>query len=484
MPKNNIFNFEYSYLTLPSKFYTVLSPASFHRLELVLHNHELSKELDVPVSTPEELVSALFENKADDQVKSFSQAYAGHQFGHFTRLGDGRAVVIGEHVTDEQKRFDIQLKGGGRTPYSRGGDGKATLKSMLREYLMSEAIHHLKIPGSRSLALLKTGEPVYRETEQQGAVLARVMKSHIRVGTFEFAAYFGTPEDLKALTKYTIQRLYPELEQEENQALALLKKVMTVQMELVANWMRVGFIHGVMNTDNVSIGGETFDYGPCAFMNSYDPKQVYSSIDTNGRYAYGNQPMIIKWNLIKFAESLLPVIHEDKETSIKLAQAAVDEFDEQWKHVYYKTMLDKLGIEDKTPELFGLVDELLELMKALRLDYTNTFLALSGDVEIEDNPLEKQELSSWLKKWKDAVEQHSNSFQRAKGLMRENNPVVIPRNHLVEKALDQAVEGDFSLFEQLQTVLATPYRFDENHTAFMKQPDSSFEMTYQTFCGT
>lgn len=419
----------------------------------------------------------------DVENTPFAQAYAGHQFGHFTKLGDGRAIVLGEHIKEDKQRFDVQLKGSGRTPYSRSGDGKATLKAMLREYVMSEAMHYLNIPTSRSLAVIKTGEPVYRETRQEGAALVRVMKSHIRVGTFEYAAQFGSLEDLKALTNYTVKRLYPEIAEDENPVLSLLRKVMGNQIELVTNWMRVGFIHGVMNTDNTSISGETFDYGPCAFMNSYHPDTVYSSIDHNGRYAFGNQPAIIKWNIARFAEALLPIIDENKEKSLALAQMTIDEFNAIWKEKYYGTMLMKIGIETNDPIHYGLVDELLNAMKSLKMDYTNTFRDLSQAVVSEESPMSSLDIKPWLKKWKETIDQSVGSEQAIQ-LMSKVNPVVIPRNQEVERALQEAVNGNTAVLEKLLRVISKPYEFQEGVEQFMTPSETSFELNYQTFCGT
>jgi serine/tyrosine/threonine adenylyltransferase len=398
-------------------------------------------------------------------------------------LGDGRAIIIGEHITENNKRFDIQLKGCGRTLYSRGGDGKATLTSMLREYLISEAMYYLNIPSSRSLAVIKTGEPVVRETMHEGAALVRVMKSHIRVGTFEYAAHFGSIDDLKALTTYTIKRLYPEIEHDENPVVSLLNKVMINQIELVVNWMRVGFIHGVMNTDNTSISSETFDYGPCAFMNTYHPDTVFSSIDHNGRYAFNNQPKIIKWNIARFAEALLPIIHPDKEESLKLAQTTIDAFDKAWNEKYYDTMLNKIGIKSNNPENYTLVDDLLQVMKRLKMDYTNTFLALPQEISLKDSPITRTDFKPWLEKWKYAID-NSNGMQQAKQLMNQNNPVYIPRNHLVEQALDEAVKGNLNLYENLLAIVKQPYQQHENSEEFTKPSEKDFEMSYQTFCGT
>lgn len=476
-------NLEYSYLSLPGKFYQLVKPASFSKPETVLLNEALLEELNIPLTNQQDLISFLLGNESDGKTSSFAQAYAGHQFGNFTNLGDGRAIVMGECITSLNQRFDIQLKGSGRTFYSRGGDGKATLKAMLREYLISEAIHHLNIPTSRSLLVAKTGELVQREKEHDGAVLARVMKSHIRIGTFEYARHLGTTEDLRALNDYTIHRLYPEIKHEGSPALSLLKKVMTVQIDLVVNWMRVGFIHGVMNTDNVSISGETFDYGPCAFMNVYHPDTVYSSIDTNGRYAFGNQPNMIKWNIARLAEALLPVIHPEPLTALQLAQACIDKFDNIWVEKYYEMMLLKLGIEKKAPELYLLVDELLALMRNLKLDYTNTFLALTHDKVTGEGIMAGPEFKPWLDKWKNILN-NSNGYEQSKNIMKENNPAFIPRNHLVEEALDSAVNGNLNLIKQLLIVLSKPYHYQENLSHFTIPPHPVFENEYATYCGT
>jgi uncharacterized protein YdiU (UPF0061 family) len=481
---NNIFHFNNSYLSLPNIFFSIVKPTPVVNPEVILLNNELLQALKIPSANQVDLVSILAGNTIPQNTSPFAQAYAGHQFGHFTKLGDGRAVILGEHVTNDNSRFDIQLKGSGQTPYSRKGDGRATLKSMLREYLISEAMNNLNIATSRSLAVVKTGEPVYRETVSEGAVLTRIMKSHIRVGTFEYARYYGSVDDLKSLANYTIKRLFPEIEHHEIPALNLLESVMRLQINLVAQWMRVGFIHGVMNTDNTSISGETFDYGPCAFMNTYHPETVFSSIDSGGRYAFGNQHRIIKWNLTRLAETLLPLIHSDAETSIKLAQQAIDVFDLLWKEKYYETMLNKLGIENKKPEDHALVDELLLLMQTHKLDYTNTFSALQFEIDFEENPLLKAELKLWLQKWKNRVSENNSGFQTAKSIMQENNPVFIPRNHLVEEALNNATQGNFTLFIKLLNIFKTPYNYNENYHAFLMPPNTAFEKNYQTFCGT
>jgi len=476
-------NLEYSYLSLPSKFYQLVKPASFSKPETKLLNETLLKALNIPFVNQEDVLAFLLKNESENHITSFAQAYAGHQFGSFTKLGDGRAIVLGEYLTSLNERIDIQLKGSGRTLYSRGGDGKATLKAMLREYLMSEAMHALKVPTSRSLLVANTGEWIQRDIMHHGAVVVRLMKSHIRIGTFEYARHFGTTEDLQALTDYTINRLYPEIKNEENWALGLLKKVMSIQIDLVVNWMRVGFIHGVMNTDNVSISGETFDYGPCAFMNAYHPGTVFSSIDTNGRYAYGNQPQIIKWNIARFAEALLPVLHPNPNTALQLAQASIDVFDTIWTEKYYQMMLNKIGLGSNNHKLYSLVDELLDLMKRLKMDYTNTFWNLSQDIILEDSLINRSDFKPWLEKWKNAID-NSCEILQAKQLMNKHNPVFIPRNHLVEQALNEASNGNMSLFLKLMGITTQPYKYQNNLDKFKEPSDLNFDRSYQTFCGT
>jgi uncharacterized protein YdiU (UPF0061 family) len=484
MQKKTLFNFDSSYLSLPETFFSRVKPSLFTKPETFLLNKKLSNELDLTINNQEELIDGIFSETARNETKSFAQAYAGHQFGNFTRLGDGRAIVLGEHLTENKQRFDIQLKGSGRTLYSRNGDGKASFKAMLREYIISEAMHHLHIPSSRSLAVIKTGDEIYRdERMQESAVLIRVMKSHIRVGTFEFAAAFGSKEDLQTFANYTINRLYPEIQNDENPILSFLYKVMEQQIDLVANWMRVGFIHGVMNTDNTSISGETFDYGPCAFMNTYHQDTVYSSIDSNGRYSFGNQAKIIKWNIARFAEALLPIIHENIEESIKLAQIAIDSFDEKWESNFYGKMLNKLGFENNDPKMYFLVDELLDLMRTLELDYTNTFWDLSLESISSENPLNHPEFLEWHSKWKETIEK-TGGMKHAQLLMRKNNPFLVPRNHLVEQALYETENGNNELFEKLLDVLSRPYEFQEGLEDFRKPSSSDFEERYQTFCGT
>ena len=336
-----MFNFDFSLFISPKKkFY--IKPDINPLAKVFILNDVICKKLNFTLNDKQSLISFL---RSDiNHKKSYSQAYAGHQFGHFTNLGDGRAIIIGEHINLDNKRFDIQLKGGGKTKYSRSGDGKATLSSMLKEYLFSEVMHYLNISSSRSLAVIKTGDVIDRKHKEDGGILVRIMKSHIRVGTFEYASYFGSSDDLKKITSYSINRLYPEINEFENPTLALLDLVMQKQIDLVLDWIRVGFIHGVMNTDNTSISAESFDYGPCAFINTYNPEKTYSSIDNNGRYSYGNQSKILKWNILRFAEALLPIIHHRKDKSIQLAEDIIKKFDKVWEEKYYDMMLKKLDL--------------------------------------------------------------------------------------------------------------------------------------------
>ena len=476
-----MFNFDYSYLSLPEKFYSITKPNVNSCAKVFLLNNQICNKFKLKINKEEELIKLLFSNKK--YRKSYAQAYAGHQFGYFTKLGDGRAIILGEHITKDNKRFDIQIKGAGRTQYSRNGDGKATFGSMLKEYLMSEAMHYLNISSSRSLAVIKTGENIYRTSKEEGSILVRVMKSHIRVGTFEYASYFGSSEDLKKITTYSINRLFPEISKSDNHSLTLLELVMHKQIDLIIDWMRVGFIHGVINTDNPSISGESFDYGPCAFMNTYDPETVYSSIDYNGRYAFGNQPKIIKWNILRFAEALLPIIHKNKEKSIQLAQSVINKFDTIWEKKYYGMMLKKIGFKNNHTGLYTLIDELLNLMKKLKLDYTNTFYLLS------QNNFNKSQISSnsdfikWEKKWQDSIKK-TNCMKEAKHLMNKYNPVFIPRNYIVDEAIKKAVNGDMTSINKLLEILSNPYQYQDDLKGFMKPPTANFEECFQTYCGT
>jgi len=476
-----MFNFDYSYLSLPKEFYSITENNTFPRPEAILINKKLCNTFNLSINSKEDLTNILLNKRKLN--RSFSQAYAGHQFGHFTKLGDGRAIIIGEHVINDKQRFDVQLKGSGRTPYSRSGDGKATLKAMLREYLVSEAMHYLNIPTSRSLTVIKTGEKIHRQTIQEGAILARMMKSHIRVGTFEYAFNYCSKDNLNELTSYTINRLHPEINQHKNPPLSLLDRVMRNQIDLIVNWMRVGFIHGVMNTDNTSISGESFDYGPCAFINTYHPETAYSSIDHNKRYSFGNQPQIIKWNIARFAETLLPILHPNKEKSLQFAQSVFDDFDDLWNEKYYGMMLNKIGIKHNDKIFYPLVDDLLQLMQRFNKDYNNTFWLLSQDDFLKNTLINNSDFTIWYKKWKKHLNRFSN-MNEAKDLMQKNNPIIIPRNHLVEEALEDASMGNMHSFEQLLHIISHPYQQQDNSDKFMKPPEASYEENFQTYCGT
>ncbi|MFJ7830630.1 YdiU family protein [Peribacillus sp. NPDC097284] len=487
MTKNNEsgWNFENSYAGLPKALFTLTDPTPVSAPELIILNEKLAATLGLSAEELEsdEGVEVLAGNEIPEGALPLSQAYAGHQFGHFTMLGDGRAVLLGEQITPEGERMDIQLKGPGRTPYSRGGDGRAALGPMLREYIISEAMHALGIPTSRSLAVVKTGDPVYRETVLPGAVLTRVAASHLRVGTFQYVAKWRTIEELQALVDYTIKRHFPEVEAAENRAQSMLREVIKRQAKLISKWQLVGFIHGVMNTDNMTISGESIDYGPCAFMDTYDPETVFSSIDVQGRYAYGNQPYIAAWNLARLAESLLPLLHDDQEQAIQLAQDEISEFNKLYHTHWFKGMRAKLGIFDEEAEDEALIEGLLDMMKKHRADYTNTFRALTfetkGDAALFDSP----EFDEWKRLWQERVGRQQESKDSSKKLMQESNPAVIPRNHRVEEALDAAVKkGDYSVLERLLEVLSHPYAHTRDQEAYATVPESCGP--YQTFCGT
>ncbi|MEI4772024.1 YdiU family protein [Psychrobacillus sp. FJAT-51614] len=479
-------NFDNSYSRLPNTFFTSLdlNPVRSPKLSVLNNPLATSLGLNIQVLESEDGIEELGGNQVPEGAFPLAQAYAGHQFGHFNMLGDGRALLLGEQITPQGERFDIQLKGSGRTPYSRGGDGRAALGPMLREYIISEAMHSLGIATTRTLAVVTTGEPVFRETKLPGAIMTRVAASHIRVGTFQYAARFGTYEELQALADYTLERHYPEVDAAPNRYIFLLQEVIKRQASLISKWQLVGFIHGVMNTDNMAISGETIDYGPCAFMDVYDLATVFSSIDVNGRYAYGNQPNIAGWNLARFAESILPLLHEDEEEAIKLAQNAVEDFPKLYFSNWLAGMRKKLGIFNEEEQDKVLIEELLLMMQKYQADYTNTFRALTFDTMKDVELFGKPEFAQWHEQWKTRLSRQQESNADSQALMRNSNPAVIPRNHQVEEALDAAVnQGDYSVMERLLEVLSSPYAHtpeQEEYTILPDQPNSS----YQTFCGT
>ena len=477
-------NFENSYSELPNTFKQKINPVPVKNPQLVLYNSKLGSELNLDISKiSEEELSKLFSgNSLPDGSSSIAQAYAGHQFGHFTMLGDGRAVLIGEHLSKNNKRYDIQFKGSGKTAFSRNGDGRAALGPMLREYIISESMNSLKIPTTRSLAVVKTGENVIRETSLPGAILTRVASSHIRVGTFQYIAARENIDELNTLVDYTIDRHYPEIKNSNNQALDLLNHLIDKQCDLVVNWMRVGFIHGVMNTDNMTISGETIDYGPCAFLDTYDPKTVFSSIDKTGRYAYCNQPVITKWNLARFAECLVPLINKNKDESIKIATEAVNSFEIKYEKKWINMMREKLGLFGLDDKDKFLILDLLTWMHEKKADYTNTFCHLMNLGPTEDKLYNDIDFLNWRKRWEYRLSKNKDSLEKSIKLMKKNNPLVIARNHKVEEVLRAAEQNDFNPINKLLEILEKPYDEQKNISDY-QLPSSSSEK-YQTFCGT
>jgi len=479
-------NFDNSYARLPPFFFSRLNPTPVRSPALVILNRSLAESLGLNPEglQSEEGVSVLAGNRLPQGAAPLAQAYAGHQFGHFTMLGDGRALLLGEQITPAGERFDIQLKGSGRTPYSRGGDGRAALGPMLREYIISEAMHALGIPTTRSLAVVTTGEAVIRETRLPGAILTRVAASHLRVGTFQYAARWGTIADLRLLADYALQRHFPQIDAAPDRYLALLREVVNRQASLVAKWQLVGFIHGVMNTDNMTVSGESIDFGPCAFMDTYDPATVFSSIDRQGRYAYGNQPAIAGWNLARFAEALLPLLHEDEGQAVELAQEAVSAFGGLFSRHWLAGMRAKLGIVNEEPQDRALIDDLLSLMQRYQADYTNTFLALTFERPEETVLSGTPEFAQWHERWQARLGRQPESKVAAYQLMRDSNPALIPRNHRVEEALDSAVaQGDYSVMERLLTALSSPYAHSPEQVDLCAVPPPS-SLPYRTYCGT
>ena len=463
-------NFDNSYLELPKIFFSKTKPNQFSNLELILKNHKLIDKLSLDkIEFDKFIVTSIADHKKD----FYSQAYAGHQFGHFTILGDGRATLLGEHINRENKRFDIQLKGSGKTPYSRNGDGKGTLKSMLREYIVSEAMHNLNIKTTRSLAVLKTGEKIIRNGFEEGGILVRVAKSHIRVGTFQLATLSEESGNIEALVNYSIKRLHPEIFDHKDRYLEFYKTIVENQINLMIEWQRVGFIHGVMNTDNMALSGETIDYGPCAFLDEYNPKKVFSSIDKNGRYAFNNQPKIALWNLARFAETILHLIDKDQSLAIKKIEDVLKSFEKKYHERWLEMMKNKLQINNHSENDEKLITELLDLMHVFKLDFTNTF------IEIDNDQINKYDfMKNWFSKLKDR-KKINKKFDEIK---YKHNPRIIPRNHLVEKVLNESENGNYSLLIKFIENLNDPYSNDIS-SDFQKGPTED-EKVHQTFCGT
>ena len=476
--------FDNTYSKLPDPFKEKIGPVPVKDPKLIILNKDLSKELNLDFSNlNDKKISELFSgNSLPQGSDSIAQAYAGHQFGHFTMLGDGRAVLIGEHLSKKNDRYDIQFKGSGKTAFSRNGDGRAALGPMLREYIISEAMHNLGIPTTRSLAVVKTGEDVIRETALHGAILTRVALSHIRVGTFQYIAAREKKDELEILLDYVIKRHYPNIQNSKNKPLDLLKVVMERQIDLVVDWMRVGFIHGVMNTDNMSISGETIDYGPCAFMDTYDPKTVFSSIDQMGRYAYCNQPVITKWNLSRFAECLIPLIDKDQKKSITIATEIINSFEKKYEEKWLNMMRDKLGLFGVDEKDKYLILDLLTWMHQEKMDYTNTFCHLMNFEVANKENFKKDDFENWKKRWQERLKVNNNTPEKYMKLMRSVNPLVIPRNHKVEEVLNEANNGNMEPFNKFLEVLNKPY-LEKKDIINYQIPLSSNEK-YQTFCGT
>ena len=474
------FRFDNSYARLPEVFFSRVKPVPVQAPRLVAFNRALAAEMGLDADGLDSPAGAVVfsGNHVPTGAEPIAQAYAGHQFGNFTMLGDGRAVLLGEHVGLDGVRRDVQIKGSGRTPYSRRGDGRAALGPMLREHIMGEAMHALGIPTTRSLAVAATGEEVFREEELQGAVLVRVAASHIRVGTFEFASLTREEANVRALVDYTVARHFPECAEAALPAKALLEAVARRQADLLARWMGVGFIHGVMNTDNMAVSGETIDYGPCAFMDTYDPAAVFSSIDRHGRYAYGNQPAIAHWNLARFAETLLPLFHPDEAKAVEMAKESLGLFTTEFQARWLEVMRAKLGLAETHDGDAEFVGEFLEWMHGAGLDFTNTFGALDPE-----RPPDAVEIRGWGERWAGRIARQTGGFVRARELMRGANPFVIPRNHRVEEALAAAEGGDFSVMEKLMAVLAEPFAESEAALPYAAAPADGGK-NHRTFCGT
>ena len=476
---------ENSYSDLPEQFFTKVNPMPVSSPKLLIFNEELAKSLGIELDLNDKAMLAnLFSgNVLPKNVNPIAQAYAGHQFGQFSILGDGRAHLLGEKISTDGKRYDIQFKGSGQTPYSRGGDGRAAVGPMLREYLISEAMHALKIPTTRSLAVVSTGESIMRSSLLDGAILTRVASSHIRIGTFEYAQRMLDYNQLKKLADYAIERHYPEILDHENTYLSFLNAVIERQAKLVASWMHVGFIHGVMNTDNMSISGETIDYGPCAFMDIFSMERVFSSIDYRGRYKYGSQAHAAHWNLSRLADSLLPLLHQDMDEAIKLAEASLASYSQIFNDTWITGMRNKLGISDEEDGDLSLIQKLLDWMQTEKVDYTKTFYDLSQESLPDNKIYNSKEFQEWQTLWQARLAKNSMSMKSSLKMMQANNPVIIPNNYHVEEALKASEEGDFKAFLTLLEVLKKPFE-----ATILNEPYRNTTINpipnYQTFCGT
>lgn len=488
------FRFDNSYARLPHGFYSAVQPTPVKNPQLIRFNRELADELDLGWQNASEAeLAAIFSgNRIPEGAQPIAMAYAGHQFGHFVpQLGDGRAILLGEVVDGLRVRRDIHLKGAGRTPYSRGGDGRAALGPVIREYIVSEAMHALGVPTTRTLAAVTTGELVAREQPLPGAILTRIARSHIRIGTFEFFAARGETEAVTTLADYAIERHYPQLRSEARPYLAFLEAVIDAQARLVAHWMMIGFIHGVMNTDNMTISGETIDYGPCAFLDVFEPMKVFSSIDRHGRYAFANQPAIAQWNLARLAECLLPLFDPDQPSAIQLAENALSSFASRFETYWLEGMRRKLGFTTAQPDDLGLIQDFLSLLEKSRADFTNAFSLLTSLRHGGDNhllpggqSLLEADFKQWLARWGDRLTQEANAAAESGAMMKRSNPVYIPRNHRIAEAIEAALANfDFTKMDRLMAVLKHPYDADSDDP-FYRLPPKPEEEVHQTFCGT
>ena len=485
--------FDNSYARLPDKFYQRLDPTPVAAPKLIRLNEPLARELGLDPAwlASSEGVAMLAGNAVAPGSTPIAMAYAGHQFGNFVpQLGDGRAILLGEVIDRDGVRRDIQLKGSGPTRFSRQGDGRAALGPVLREYIVSEFMAAVGIPTTRSLAAVASGETVWRETGLPGAVLTRVAASHVRIGTFQFFAARRDLESLRHLADYVIARHYPESAQAANPYRVLLDQVVARQAELIAQWLLVGFIHGVMNTDNMSVAGETIDYGPCAFMDAYHPSTVFSSIDQGGRYAFGNQPRIAQWNLARFAETLLPLLAEEEDTALKHAQEGIDAFVPKFQAAYAEGLSRKLGFRQRDPDTLALAQELLEAMAANATDYTLVFRRLAdaaenpeADIAVQALFANPQTYDAWALKWRQQMASDAIDGKARATAMRALNPLFIPRNPRIEQVISAAVVGDFAPFERLLAVLARPFDDQPDFAAYANPPQPE-EVVQQTFCGT
>jgi len=476
-----------SYIGLPEEFYQVIKPVPVKSPQLLAFNQELVEELGLEIG-PKQAIQYFSGNSVPENTIPIALNYAGHQFGNFVHeLGDGRATLIGE-IEVGKERFDIQLKGSGPTKFSRQGDGRSALGPVIREYIISEAMHHLKIPTTRALAAVSTGEHVFREQIEPGGILTRIAKSHIRVGTFEYFASRQQWEDVKHLADYTIQRHFPEIRELDNHYLELLKAVSRKQAKLIAKWMSVGFIHGVMNTDNFTISGETLDYGPCAFIDEYDPATVYSSIDHDGRYAFGNQPSIAAWNLASLAGCLISLINNDSKIANELATKVLDDFSINTNQEILDIMCHKIGLDGNSDQHQIILKDLLKIMIPNQADYTLSFRYLSQALLNKDSLFldqfkEQGKIKEWLKNWKLTVKELNKDTGEIVSNMESINPVYIPRNHNVDKAIKASYEEDLNPMNELLDALKDPFEENEKYL-HLALPPKDEEKILQTFCGT